>query len=545
MNHHVPEFDVDEFHSAPSSRPSRQKNMEENEIMELVWHNGQPGIQNRTFFRKPSPPTQSQQHPQSPSHQMEQPPEIASTTQLFMQEDEMTSWLHYPLDDGTSFDQHLNDLLYHPPGPLTAPPSSSARELPPADFRPPPPVPQPHHQDLHPQTRPQFRPPAHPSAAGINFPQFARLKSRVPESGQSASSRINELRESTVVDSSDTPKSSLLPVSRSAVNVAGGESISGRDTVAGISTGGDRGGYMTMNKDVNPYGGSFSGGSATATADLMARPPADDRKRRGVESADTSNTDYGSEDLETESYEAKKQCRGTAFGKRSRAAEVHNLSERKRRDRINEKMKALQELIPRCSKTDKASMLDEAIKYLKLLQMQVQMMSMGYYGMVPMMFPGVQQYMQMPPMGMGMGMGTGMNRPMMPFLTGSSMSTPVPPSPMDPRYQFPAFPMPPVSSFDPSRVESHPMEPVFNPHDPQCANLYQHYLGGQQMPAHQIPQEIRCLVLAKQVQALMQKIMITTQAVLIWDTRAATEGFIIPGLAKGIILSSYMNPSSD
>ncbi|KAK8456689.1 hypothetical protein SEVIR_3G056500v4 [Setaria viridis] len=36
--------------------------------------------------------------------------------------------------------------------------------------------------------------------------------------------------------------------------------------------------------------------------------------------------------------------------KRSRTAEVHNLSERRRRDRINEKMRALQELIPNCNK---------------------------------------------------------------------------------------------------------------------------------------------------------------------------------------------------
>uniref|UniRef100_A0A0D3FBS8 BHLH domain-containing protein n=1 Tax=Oryza barthii TaxID=65489 RepID=A0A0D3FBS8_9ORYZ len=37
-------------------------------------------------------------------------------------------------------------------------------------------------------------------------------------------------------------------------------------------------------------------------------------------------------------------------GKRSRAAEVHNLSEKRRRSRINEKMKALQSLIPNSSK---------------------------------------------------------------------------------------------------------------------------------------------------------------------------------------------------
>jgi phytochrome-interacting factor 4 len=44
--------------------------------------------------------------------------------------------------------------------------------------------------------------------------------------------------------------------------------------------------------------------------------------------------------------------------------------------------------------TDKASMLDEAIEYLKTLQMQVQMMWMGG-GMAapPVMFPGMHQYM--------------------------------------------------------------------------------------------------------------------------------------------------------
>ncbi|KAL8030048.1 hypothetical protein ABFS82_14G258900 [Erythranthe guttata] len=62
--------------------------------------------------------------------------------------------------------------------------------------------------------------------------------------------------------------------------------------------------------------------------------------------------------------------------KRSRAADDHNLSEKRRRSRINEKLKALQSLIPNSNKTDKASMLDEAIEYLKQLQLQVQMLTM-------------------------------------------------------------------------------------------------------------------------------------------------------------------------
>ncbi|CAA3012567.1 transcription factor SPATULA-like [Olea europaea subsp. europaea] len=62
--------------------------------------------------------------------------------------------------------------------------------------------------------------------------------------------------------------------------------------------------------------------------------------------------------------------------KRSRAAEIHNLSEKRRRSQINEKLKALQNLVPNSSKTDKASMLDEAIEYLKQLQLQVQMLTL-------------------------------------------------------------------------------------------------------------------------------------------------------------------------
>ncbi|KAM1733281.1 hypothetical protein ACFX11_018907 [Malus domestica] len=55
-----------------------------------------------------------------------------------------------------------------------------------------------------------------------------------------------------------------------------------------------------------------------------------------------------------EAFVEAKSGGGRSSSKRSRAAEVHNLSE----------------------KTDKASMLDEAIEYLKQLQLQVQMLSM-------------------------------------------------------------------------------------------------------------------------------------------------------------------------
>ncbi|KAI6684500.1 hypothetical protein NL676_030413 [Syzygium grande] len=132
----------------------------------------------------------------------------------------------------------------------------------------------------------------------------------------------------------------------------------------------------------------------------------------------TNNSEALAEDVDEDSIGMKKEAAAAArstSSKRSRAAEVHNLSERRRRDRINEKMRALQELIPNCNKVDKASMLDEAIEYLKTLQLQVQMMSManGLY-MPPMMFPtGIQrihppQMAQFSPMAIGMGLGMGM-----------------------------------------------------------------------------------------------------------------------------------------
>nr|XP_043620873.1 transcription factor UNE10-like [Erigeron canadensis] len=117
-----------------------------------------------------------------------------------------------------------------------------------------------------------------------------------------------------------------------------------------------------------------------------------------------------------EANTVKEKKRGKAkasiSNKRRRTAAIHNQSERKRRDKINQRMNTLQKLVPNSSKTDKASMLDEVIEYVKQLQAQVHMVNRMNISpmMLPLMMQQQQQQMQlfmMNSMGMGMGMGVG------------------------------------------------------------------------------------------------------------------------------------------
>ncbi|KAB1205605.1 putative pectinesterase/pectinesterase inhibitor 60 [Morella rubra] len=112
-------------------------------------------------------------------------------------------------------------------------------------------------------------------------------------------------------------------------------------------------------------------------------------------------------------------------GGRKRKAEFICLEQR-RRDRIKEKMRALQELIPNSNKSDRASMLDDAIEYLKALKLQVQMMSTGGETLcqVPYMPPAGIQSTRIPHLRPGFGMG----------MISMSYST-----------GFPMIPVPPMS----------------------------------------------------------------------------------------------------
>uniref|UniRef100_A0A2P2IKN5 Transcription factor PIF1-like isoform X2 n=2 Tax=Rhizophora mucronata TaxID=61149 RepID=A0A2P2IKN5_RHIMU len=529
MNHYVHDFQMDDDYPAPTSpsltpRPKKSADMPEDEIMELLWQNGPVVMQSQTHrsIRKSSPPTRYDEAvPPADKLSAREVRSPQDQQHLFMQEGEMVAWLHHPIN-GPSFDHDFCADLFYPStacvttsstttattsatSAISNATSPSIRAIPSPEAR------------LHPTVAaattvaPAPRPPVPQGRRpeGLqNFAYFSRHRFR--EGYESGSSNLNLksiVKDSTAVDSSDTPDvgsssrvSEAATVARSAVGASsGGDTVCRTMSCAAVVA--SSSGAVGANRDTTTCEitvTSSSGGSSGSAEPPTERPRAENRKRKGKD----EDTKCHSEDPEFESADSKKQVRGSTHRNRSRAAEVHNLSERRRRDRINEKMRALQELIPRCNKSDKASMLDEVIQYLKSLQSQVQMMSIGC-SMVPMMFPGVQQYVAPVRMGMGTGMDLelGMNRPMMPFpnvLAGAPLPTPATAAHMGPRFPMPSFHMPPIPPPDPSRMQAtNQSDPMLNPlnsqnpNQPRIPNItdpYQQYLGlchPMQVPAQQ------------------------------------------------------------
>ncbi|CAL9055278.1 unnamed protein product [Musa banksii] len=85
--------------------------------------------------------------------------------------------------------------------------------------------------------------------------------------------------------------------------------------------------------------------------------------------------------------------------RRGEATDSHSLAERVRREKISERMKVLQSLVPGCEKvTGKALMLDEIINYVQSLQNQVEFLSMKLASLNPMLYfdADSDEYMSQP-----------------------------------------------------------------------------------------------------------------------------------------------------
>ncbi|XP_019445530.1 PREDICTED: transcription factor BPE-like isoform X3 [Lupinus angustifolius] len=79
--------------------------------------------------------------------------------------------------------------------------------------------------------------------------------------------------------------------------------------------------------------------------------------------------------------------------RRGQATDSHSLAERARREKISERMKILQDLVPGCNKViGKALVLDEIINYIQSLQRQVEFLSMKLEAVNSRMTPGIEVF---------------------------------------------------------------------------------------------------------------------------------------------------------
>ncbi|KAK7407316.1 hypothetical protein VNO78_09126 [Psophocarpus tetragonolobus] len=79
--------------------------------------------------------------------------------------------------------------------------------------------------------------------------------------------------------------------------------------------------------------------------------------------------------------------------RRGQATDSHSLAERARREKISERMKILQDLVPGCNKViGKALVLDEIINYIQSLQRQVEFLSMKLEAVNSRVPPGIEMF---------------------------------------------------------------------------------------------------------------------------------------------------------
>ncbi|KAH9319728.1 hypothetical protein KI387_021497, partial [Taxus chinensis] len=106
----------------------------------------------------------------------------------------------------------------------------------------------------------------------------------------------------------------------------------------------------------------------------------DNLRKRNTEQSNSDNSVESSPKSVKENSkvsEGQKQDYIHVRARRGQATDSHSLAERVRREKISERMKYLQDLVPGCNKvTGKAVMLDEIINYVQSLQRQVEFLSM-------------------------------------------------------------------------------------------------------------------------------------------------------------------------
>ncbi|PON67443.1 Basic helix-loop-helix transcription factor [Parasponia andersonii] len=146
------------------------------------------------------------------------------------------------------------------------------------------------------------------------------------------------------------------------------------DSAKGVSTssGNDNGLYDCDGKRLKTSGCEDENGESKAEAEQSSGKPGEQNTRPN----DPPKQDYIH-----------------VRARRGQATDSHSLAERARREKISERMKILQDLVPGCNKViGKALVLDEIINYIQSLQHQVEFLSMKLEAVNTRMTPVVEVF---------------------------------------------------------------------------------------------------------------------------------------------------------
>ncbi|KAI3972737.1 hypothetical protein MKX01_019395 [Papaver californicum] len=99
----------------------------------------------------------------------------------------------------------------------------------------------------------------------------------------------------------------------------------------------------------------------------------DEEERQSSSSCSSEEDSNGSQEEPKES--SVLNMNGKARASRGSATDPQSLYARKRRERINERLRVLQNLVPNGTKVDISTMLEEAVDYVKFLQLQIKLLS--------------------------------------------------------------------------------------------------------------------------------------------------------------------------
>ncbi|CAK7348925.1 unnamed protein product [Dovyalis caffra] len=129
--------------------------------------------------------------------------------------------------------------------------------------------------------------------------------------------------------------------------------------------------------------------SSPSASDVKVAAENDESRAKRSKSAESNGSDKDTAKTKEEENGNQKQNKDNSKlpeppkdyihvrARRGQATDSHSLAERVRREKISERMKFLQDLVPGCNKvTGKAVMLDEIINYVQSLQRQVEFLSM-------------------------------------------------------------------------------------------------------------------------------------------------------------------------